>query len=1130
MTVPEIDALAAGTMRPASGRPSIPFTVVWSDRPLTKRFALGTDGSVVKSPNVELYRGQVKTFAVATLDDLLRFLDRLTQHHAVIWGLCCHADGTRVKDGTPVVANAYRVNGEIARTREFFDWHRGYGVLMIDIDGSPADGVPAGEAAIAALRALHPVFANVPIAWRPSASSGVNGAGIKGQRLYLLVQDASLITEAAPVLMDLQWVHGLGRVDITASGQLVRRGFMDSVVWRPEWLDFAGPPILGEGITRDPPPSFVSPGLCPAVDLSLLLADAWKLRRQAETLWRDARLARAEEARAVRLAYIEATGKTWLNRDPLQDENLSPDFPLITRQGETVLVRDLLRDPERWHKAQFHDPCDPDYQNDPRIAVALLLGDYQQPIIYSHAHGGIKYRLFDPELTFAGLETVEEEAGEKGAEIEEKEEEALRRPEPTWRDLELAQKRQAIQNLYDSPLRQGENFTSIKAALTDSSVLALLAGMAAGKTKEVQETVIEYLDRDDPEELLIVATPSFALMSEITREVLARLGDDCLKDGRLKVVASHEPLIAFVNPKTDARPYRVIICSHAALLPRGDDISSVGRVLRKLQTAVDHLSRHGGRPLRVWAMIDEVDAYLHRLVVTLLLGLMEQDTTDPIEGTERKRPTLRCPATCPTCFPVLDYATHSRGSKAGKIPVLKIVPSWPVLPGATSVNVGWLKNALLPPSYYNGVSVSFIDPALLPTETEKPLFDVVPNKHGTGLRLIPLAEGITRELASQPGATVRRGLPRDLETGEYLDPREIPEGCEVRHPFNSCAPRLVSFNPRPLAELRAVTDRLTLMTATLSRTGEAMIATALGPSKTAIVATPPERKLKRLLVIGVTRWTMDRAIHADLVAIKPTILFHAQKKDAEEHADTIASWRDGNLLPATWGRRGAEADVRGRVNLMSAYTRAAIGLGYNLPFYRITVIWTNCYVGTQSIFALGYDDLFSAIESERQNIVLQNGGRTLRWDPEDPLDNGYRVIVVVIAADTKTGLPAESLDWAVNGWKGNAEHIELLMLNAFPRRTVQAAREWLTVGETVVNDLPVGPTSGMSGRQRLLTTGARQTASAAKKEARREEKRRQARAMVVGGSAWREVRNTLNLTYDFSREECERLKNELFGD
>ena len=95
--------------------------------------------------------------------------------------------------------------------------------------------------------------------------------------------------------------------------------------------------------------------------------------------------------------------------------------------------------------------------------------------------------------------------------------------------------------------------------------------------------------------------------------------------------------------------------------------------------------------------------------------------------------------------------------------------------------------------------------------------------------------------------------------------------------------------------------------------------------------------------------------------------------------------------------------------------------------------------------------------------------------------------------------------------------------------TVQAARDWLTTGETAVNDLPAGPVSGMSGRQRLLTTGARQAASAAKKEARREEKRRQARAMVESGSAWREVRNTLNLTYDFSREECERLKNELFG-
>ena len=735
----------------------------------------------------------------------------------------------------------------------------------------------------------------------------------------------------------------------------------------------------------------------------------------------------------------------------------------------------------------------------------------------------------------AAFEGLEEVAGEGLEKEEADEEDSLYRPEPTWRDLELARKRQAVQNLYESPMRRGEHFSSIKMALTDSSVLALLAGMAAGKTREVQETVIEYLERDDPEELLIVATPSFALMSEITREVLARLGDNCRKTERLKIVASNETLTAFVNPRTDDRPYRVIICSHASLLPRGDDIASVGRVLRKLQAAVDHLNRNAGRPLRVWAMIDEVDAYLHRLVVILQLGLMELDTSHPAEGEERKRPAVRCPATCHTCFPVQDYSTHSRGARAGNIPVLKIAPSWPVLPGATEVKVGWLKEALLPPSYFNGVEVSFIDPSRLPTETEKPLYDVVPNKRGGGLKTLPLAEGIVRELAAQPGATVRRGLPRDRATGSYLNPREIQEGSDVLHPYSSCAPRLVSFNPRPLAELRAATDRLTLMTATLSRTGEAMIATALGPSKTAIVVTPPERKLKRLLVIGVTRWAMERAVHAELVSIAPTLLFHAQKKDAEEHADEIASWRDGIILPATWGRRGAEADIRGRANLVSAYTRAAIGLGYNLPFFRITIIWSNCYVGTQSIFALGYDDLFSAIEGERQNIVLQNGGRTLRWDTEDPLDNGYRVIVVVIAGDPKTNLPAESLDWAVNGWKGNVEHIDLLMLNAFPRRTVQAAREWLTTGETSVNDLPAGPVSGLSSRQRLATAELR----AAEKEARKaenrirkkEEKKAEAAAMAEAGQSWRETLRTTHIDRYFDDvEELERFRKTHFGD
>ena len=51
----------------------------------------------------------------------------------------------------------------------------------------------------------------------------------------------------------------------------------------------------------------------------------------------------------------------------------------------------MLTDPEKWHQARFADPLEPDYRHDKRIAYANLESD--EPYIWSHAHGGQRYRL-----------------------------------------------------------------------------------------------------------------------------------------------------------------------------------------------------------------------------------------------------------------------------------------------------------------------------------------------------------------------------------------------------------------------------------------------------------------------------------------------------------------------------------------------------------------------------------------------------------------------------------------------------------------------------------------------------------------------------------------------------------------
>jgi len=79
--------------------------------------------------------------------------------------------------------------------------------------------------------------------------------------------------------------------------------------------------------------------------------------------------------------------------------HLFGDFLLIHSSGDGVTVGEILDNPDKWHGERFHDPIDPDYSNsDKRIARANLKSG-GAPTIYSHAHGGTRYKLLRPVAT-----------------------------------------------------------------------------------------------------------------------------------------------------------------------------------------------------------------------------------------------------------------------------------------------------------------------------------------------------------------------------------------------------------------------------------------------------------------------------------------------------------------------------------------------------------------------------------------------------------------------------------------------------------------------------------------------------------------------------------------------------------
>jgi hypothetical protein len=111
-----------------------------------------------------------------------------------------------------------------------------------------------------------PGWGDVERAWRPSASafiyrnSGEELIGQGGWRAYVIVDRAVAIPEVGAQIYQTLWHAGHGYVQVSQSGLALDRTLVDAAVWQPERLDFAAPPVLGEGLVRRAPTTAILPG------------------------------------------------------------------------------------------------------------------------------------------------------------------------------------------------------------------------------------------------------------------------------------------------------------------------------------------------------------------------------------------------------------------------------------------------------------------------------------------------------------------------------------------------------------------------------------------------------------------------------------------------------------------------------------------------------------------------------------------------------------------------------------------------------------------------------------------------------------------------------------------------------
>ena len=145
---------------------NIELTICTSYEPLilTKQFRL-ENGVLIKSSTPYMQSGEVRRSSVENLHQLAELLDQLTLNQAVIWGL---ASGEYHKVVTS--KNLPNDGSAIARTRDFFCFHRGPGILMLDHDGIRKGELGCDELRDQLIEACPPLE-QAPMLWRPSASA-----------------------------------------------------------------------------------------------------------------------------------------------------------------------------------------------------------------------------------------------------------------------------------------------------------------------------------------------------------------------------------------------------------------------------------------------------------------------------------------------------------------------------------------------------------------------------------------------------------------------------------------------------------------------------------------------------------------------------------------------------------------------------------------------------------------------------------------------------------------------------------------------------------------------------------------------------------------------------------------------
>ncbi|MBO1520641.1 hypothetical protein [Oceanisphaera pacifica] len=377
-------------------------SVITSKSTFTKKYWLD-DGELKSKPAANMSAGSVEVKHVSGATEFAELVKSLNHDQALCFG--------RIeKDAAKVLSKKrFAETGEpldtVTRSLEYFTFPKAAGVLVLDYDPQEGTEPLTKEQWLAALYKACPALERAGAVYWVSSSSHIyegetERRGVSGQRLWVMVQDASDITRAGKALYQRLWLAGHGYFEISRAARFLSRTIIDESVWNANGLDFAsgadceaplrqlrGEPEVIDGVSFDT-----------TVIKDLTGSELEALAEMKEEYKKELQ-PKVEEAHAEYIKEIvrkipDSQGRNDAREQiarALNDNVLTGNFEILLADRRAVTIGQMLDNPSEYHLAKTLDPLEPEYDNYKQTGILYLIGG--RPNLYSHAHGGQNFKL-----------------------------------------------------------------------------------------------------------------------------------------------------------------------------------------------------------------------------------------------------------------------------------------------------------------------------------------------------------------------------------------------------------------------------------------------------------------------------------------------------------------------------------------------------------------------------------------------------------------------------------------------------------------------------------------------------------------------------------------------------------------